>query len=397
LANKLNAEALNSWHSANDRERALALQLRAFDANPLNAEIAGNLATYALQTNDMEAAKNYVHLALSLTRPPDKSGRTADWATLAAIYSMQGDTDRATQALYVTLGMAPDIGKRCYSAIYSTINVYGETLRIPTERMLRRIQDLDLSRAPACRLPIDWSAEPVNASFRKTSKLTINGMDPMRLNSTDRNFSTTFGRSLKSLKCSALGVSGDVRICGIRDNYLGDVDGHLIIESRGEDTIVGITIIDPEASTPSLVSPGQSERAVYDAYAAKFPIETGPGSVLRIMGTGRDSPFELRFWIKNHRIESIGSLVSRAIPRPNAGTIAEREAKQLEQDLAPERARREGQALELQQLQMPLTSPEVSKPVNASHQVGRRYIGQDGCMYEEDGTIVRGYKRKCDS
>lgn len=312
-ATRLNTQALAKFNTEGDILGAYKLQLAAFEANPFNSEVAGNLAIYAQSLSRLDEALSAVSLALALPRPPDKTGRTADWATLAAIYAKQGDIDRATDALYVTLGMASDVSARCYSAIYSTINVYGDPLRPATERMIERVHAQGLSRAPACRLPIDWTAPPSQIKFEPTSKLTINGMNPVRLGFTSDQFEGVFGRSLEALECIQR-PDGRLRECAIRDNFLGDVRGSLIIDRVDGvgDRVVGISINDASVSTPSQVQIGSSADDVVEAYGRKFVLDKASDTLIRLPGIEKDVDFELRFELHDRQVTSMSAVISSA-------------------------------------------------------------------------------------
>ncbi len=155
-ARPLNEQALNALRAGSDPAEVYRIQLLAFEADPLDLEIAGNLAIYALRAGRIYDARDLAVYALSLPRNEDKTGRTADWATLAATYAVFGEHPKATNALFVTLGITTDIEKRCYSAVYSVKNTYGAALRQATEAMFERIRDQDLSMSPECALPISW-------------------------------------------------------------------------------------------------------------------------------------------------------------------------------------------------------------------------------------------------
>lgn len=152
----LNEQALSAFYESRDPQRAYDIQRKAFDADPLSAEIAGNLAIYAFRIGHYSEASSYVLYALSLRRPAGRSGRTTDWATLAAIKAATGDVAGARDALYVTLAIAPDVEARCTSAKQSVNNTYGPVLRDATEAMFRRIQEQSLSQGAACATPIQW-------------------------------------------------------------------------------------------------------------------------------------------------------------------------------------------------------------------------------------------------
>lgn len=146
-------EALNQPGDVRDVCRLMG---DAFQADPLDAEIAGNLAICILRLERVSDARIIAMYALSLPRSPEKTGRTSDWATLAAAYAAAGDHQKAKQALFVTLAITPDPARRCYSAVYSVKNTYGPSLRAATEMMFERVRDQGISNATECALPIEW-------------------------------------------------------------------------------------------------------------------------------------------------------------------------------------------------------------------------------------------------
>ena len=101
-------------------------------------------------------ALEYTVYSLALPRPPEQTGRTADWNTLAAVYAASGKAQLARAALFVTLAIAPDIQKRCSAAVDAARTPYGPVLREATEAMFVRIRNEKLSEAPECALPISW-------------------------------------------------------------------------------------------------------------------------------------------------------------------------------------------------------------------------------------------------
>ena len=155
-ARPLNDQALHALERGRSADDVYRIQLGAFIADSFDAEISGNLAIYALRAGRHGEARDLAMYALSLPRGSGKTGRTADWATLAAAYSAIGEAQKAISALYVTLAITPDIAKRCFSAVYSVKNTYGQVLRPATEAMFKRIQERNLSDAPECTLPIAW-------------------------------------------------------------------------------------------------------------------------------------------------------------------------------------------------------------------------------------------------
>ena len=156
LARALNDQAIKIFYDEKNFLRANNTQYDAFRADPLDVEIASNLGIFSLRAGDTESAYRMAIYALSLPREAGGTGRTADWNTLAAALASRGDAVNSRNSLYVTLAIAPDIVKRCYSAVYSARNTYGDVLRTPTEQLFERIRDKGLSGAEECALPISW-------------------------------------------------------------------------------------------------------------------------------------------------------------------------------------------------------------------------------------------------
>jgi hypothetical protein len=314
----LNANALRAFNDARNPGRAFALQEQALQKNPLSTEVLGNFAIYALaseQTSNTfysgESAIRQAHAATvtALTLPQQSStGRTADWATLAATYAREGDHQRAAQALYVTLAIAPDPAMRCYSALYSVKQVYGNSLQQATEAMIGRVVEQGLSRAPACRFPVDWALSPSQVKFETANKLTVNGINPVRIGFTRDQFLDAFQIRSNNLDCgnSTLQARQPVTQCYIRNNFLGDVDGSVLLD---DSKVVGVLIRDMRVSTPSGIRVGSNASGITAAYGGKYEIRNEVPNEMRIMGTGSDSAFHLHFWFDgNAVITQMGAL-----------------------------------------------------------------------------------------
>ena len=158
-ARLLNKEALDRFGSEIVPRQAAELvvaQKRAFAADPLDVEVASNLAIYLFRAGDPVQAYKYAIYAMSLPRDADSGGRTADWNTLAAAFASRADLEHARLALYVTLALSTNVQKRCDSAIDSVRRTYGAVLRPATEAMFARIRERGMSDAPTCSTPIIW-------------------------------------------------------------------------------------------------------------------------------------------------------------------------------------------------------------------------------------------------
>jgi hypothetical protein len=137
---------------------ALALQARAFGANPLDVEAAGNLAFLLLRQRpaQAEAARLLALHALSLhgTRYPE--GRIEDWATLAIASALAGRERDARNAFLVSLSLAPNVERQCRAAL-DVYAIYGERLRAPVEAMLQSANASGRANGSAfCEWPPHW-------------------------------------------------------------------------------------------------------------------------------------------------------------------------------------------------------------------------------------------------
>ncbi|WP_246793896.1 hypothetical protein [Burkholderia perseverans] len=155
-ARALNQDAIAAFNGRGDAQAAYEIQRKALEADPLDGEVAGNLALYAYRTGRFGEARLYALYALAVPRADGKSGRTADWTTLAAIEAANGDAAGAREAMYVTLALASDVRLRCVAAVQATARTYGSRLRDATEAMLARVRERSLSDAPECGLPVRW-------------------------------------------------------------------------------------------------------------------------------------------------------------------------------------------------------------------------------------------------
>jgi hypothetical protein len=335
---ELNARALTAFNKNHDARTAFSYQVLALQAHPFNPEILGNYAIYTLASAQVSAnlpfpdspaeqARAATIAALTM-RQASSTGRTADWATLAATYAQEGDQEKAAQALFVALAIAPDAATRCYSALYSVAHVYGDALKPATEQMIARVAEQKLSRAPACRFPVDWTLPASQQKFETSGKLTVNGMNPVRTGFSIAQFAEAFQITAAHLNCdqAQLGIQNNIRICDMASNFLGDVVGAVLID---ESQVVGITIRDPRITTPSGVHVGGSASSITAAYAGKYEIKAPALNQVRVLGTGADAQFLLQFWIgADDTIVQLGSYLGAAFatqetPTPLASELSE--------------------------------------------------------------------------
>ncbi|WP_119157743.1 hypothetical protein [Caldimonas tepidiphila] len=158
-ARRLNEAAREAFWTRRSVREAHALQLRAFGADPRDAEIVGNLAFLQLKLapSQPETARRLALYALSLGGRQFPAGRVEDWGSLAVASALSGRERDARDALFVMLAASRDLERSCRSALSAVAN-YGTAMRPPVEAMLRRIHERGGSAAPSCRWPPDWSA-----------------------------------------------------------------------------------------------------------------------------------------------------------------------------------------------------------------------------------------------
>jgi hypothetical protein len=159
-AQQLNDAARAEYARRGGTPDVLMMQVRAFGANPMDAEVAGNLAFLLLRQRPAqpEAARQLALHALTLRAPRAGDDRLEDWATLAIASALTGRERDARNALLVTLALAPNVDRLCKAAL-DVVALYGERLRTPVEAMLQSAQ---LSRSgqqsPFCEWPPHWVA-----------------------------------------------------------------------------------------------------------------------------------------------------------------------------------------------------------------------------------------------
>jgi len=153
------AAGLAFWRRGNPRE-AHGLQLMAFGANPLDADVVSTLAFLLLKQRpaQTEVARQLAIYALSLQDIQHRGGRIEDWTTLAIASALSGRDRDARNALFVSLALAPRLERQCRVAI-NAYAVHGEALRAPVEAMLYRVHSSGRAeRSPLCEWPPYWAA-----------------------------------------------------------------------------------------------------------------------------------------------------------------------------------------------------------------------------------------------
>jgi hypothetical protein len=156
----LDEAAHGAFFRRSSMQEALRLQTRAFGANPLDAEIAGNLAFLHLRQRPVQpdAARQLALHALTLPDAQHPHGRLEDWTTLAIASALSGRDRDARNAWFVTLVLASDLDRQCRAAVNAHA-MYGERLRASVEAMLQRMQSTGRAgQSPLCRWPPYWQS-----------------------------------------------------------------------------------------------------------------------------------------------------------------------------------------------------------------------------------------------
>lgn len=158
-ARRLNDAASAAFWNERNLRRALSLQARAFGANPLDREIAGNYAFYLLKQRPAQAetARQLALHALTVSDPQLPGSRADDWTTFAIASALAGRQRDASHALFVTLALSESLDRPCRAALAAYAS-HGERLRQPTEEMLYRIRSWGRSEESSfCRWPPSWA------------------------------------------------------------------------------------------------------------------------------------------------------------------------------------------------------------------------------------------------
>ena len=157
-AQRLGEAARAEYARRGGTPEALALQARAFGANPIDVEAAGNLAFLLLRQRpaQAEAARQLALYALSLHGPRYPEGRIEDWASFAIASALAGRERDARNAFLVTLALAPNLERHCKAAL-DVYAIYGERLRAPVEAMLQSANASGRANGSAfCEWPPHW-------------------------------------------------------------------------------------------------------------------------------------------------------------------------------------------------------------------------------------------------
>ena len=141
-------------------QEAMSLQTQAFGANPLDPDIARNLALLQLRQRppQADAARQLALNALALRDSRHLSGHIEDWTALAIASALSGRDRDARNAWLVAVALAPSLERQCKAAINAYAR-YGERLRYSVEAMLYRVHSTGRSEQSVfCEWPAHWMA-----------------------------------------------------------------------------------------------------------------------------------------------------------------------------------------------------------------------------------------------
>ena len=159
-ARRLNAEASDAYWERRNSAETFDLQLKAFGANPYDAEVVGNFALMHLKVGrpQPEMARQLALIAIAYRGARARTGRFEDWTTFAIASALTGRNADARNAFFVTIALSPNIERTCRSALTALSN-YGERLREPVEAMLYRIHSQGRAHeSSACLWPRKWAS-----------------------------------------------------------------------------------------------------------------------------------------------------------------------------------------------------------------------------------------------
>ena len=136
-----------------DIDAALRLQQRAFEINPNDPEIVGNLAFFYLKVNPAQPAlaRRLALYALGARGRAFPAGRMEDWGTLAVASSLVGRESDAVDAMYLMLATSRNPERACRAALMAVAQ-YGVPMLAPANALLSRVRAQGrVAGAPSCQ------------------------------------------------------------------------------------------------------------------------------------------------------------------------------------------------------------------------------------------------------
>jgi hypothetical protein len=151
-ARQLSEQARHAYVVQRNVGHAFDLQLRAFGANPHDAEVAANLAFLFLRANpgQPETARQLVLHAIALRASKRQAAIVDDWSTLAVASALMGRVADASHALFVMVALARELDRNC-RVVLGAVERYGDPMVAPAQAMMTRIRQHGRDReSPYC-------------------------------------------------------------------------------------------------------------------------------------------------------------------------------------------------------------------------------------------------------
>jgi hypothetical protein len=160
VARQLTEDARQAFMVQKDVTGAFDLQLRAFGANPRDAEAAGNLAFLYLKLRppQAETARQVAMHAISIGSGAGRPTRVEDWNTFAVASALTGRERDATHAFFVSMALTRNLDRTCRSAL-GAVDSFGDRLIVPVQAMMMRIRQQGREyESPYCTWPSRWQS-----------------------------------------------------------------------------------------------------------------------------------------------------------------------------------------------------------------------------------------------
>jgi hypothetical protein len=158
-AQRLAAAARTEYARRGVTNQGLTLQVQAFGADPLDPEVAGDLAFLLLRLHPAqpEAARQLAMHALALHGTRFPRGRGEDWTTLAIASALSGRDLDARNAFLVSLAVASNVDRQCRAALDAYV-IFGDRLRAAVETVVYDAHASGSSSLSSfCQWPPRWT------------------------------------------------------------------------------------------------------------------------------------------------------------------------------------------------------------------------------------------------
>lgn len=148
-AEKLHEQARKSLAAGRDAREPLPLQLRAFGADPNDAQVAGQLALIhtRLAAPSAETSRQLAMYSLARGRWAWQASSAEGWVTLAIASALARREQDAMHALFVMAALAKDGDEACRMAI-DAWRRHGDRMKGPAAALLHRVRGRSSGAVP---------------------------------------------------------------------------------------------------------------------------------------------------------------------------------------------------------------------------------------------------------